>query len=257
MDFKIVFFDIDGTITNHDNGRISDKTKKVIKTLKTKGIKLVAATGRPLSMCEEIRELGIDTFITANGGYVKHKDVIIHKVPMDRNTVKEIVEFSHKEQHGLSFYTEKFCMNGVKEDEISKALKETLSLDEYPELDDLIYNEDVYLMCLFATDAIVEKYKESFPLLNFRRWHPYVLNILQEDVSKSLAILKVLDYYGLDRTEAIAFGDGDNDIDMLELVGLGIAMGNGSEKLKKVADYVTKKSGEDGIPFALKKYNII
>lgn len=58
-------------------------------------------------------------------------------------------------------------------------------------------------------------------------------------------------------TEAIAFGDGGNDIDMLELVGLGIAMGNGNEELKSVADFVTKKSSEDGISFALQKFGVI
>jgi HAD superfamily hydrolase (TIGR01484 family) len=65
MDYKIVFFDVDGTITHHENGSISNNTKEVIKTLINKGLKVVAATGRPLSMCKEIRELGIDTFITA------------------------------------------------------------------------------------------------------------------------------------------------------------------------------------------------
>ncbi|MGG5774048.1 Cof-type HAD-IIB family hydrolase [Bacillus subtilis] len=257
MEYKVVFFDIDGTITHYKDGNVSNNTKKTIKTLKNKGFKLVAATGRPLSMCEEIRELGIDTFITANGGYVKHKDVVIHKVPMDKKLVQEVVEFSNIENHGLSFYTENFRMNGVKENKILTALKETLSLNEYPEIDELIYNQEVYLMCLFATDETVEKYKRNFPHLNFKRWHPYVLNILQEDVSKSLAILKVLEYFDVDKSEAIAFGDGENDIDMLELVGLGIAMGNGSDKLKKVADFVTKRSSEDGITYALRRYGII
>ena len=80
---------------------------------------------------------------------------------------------------------------------------------------------------------------------------------MQEDISKSLAIIKVLEYFNLDKSEAIAFGDGENDIDMLELVGLGIAMENGYENLKKVADFVTKKSSEDGIAFALKKFGVI
>ncbi|UTE76637.1 Cof-type HAD-IIB family hydrolase [Rossellomorea sp. KS-H15a] len=256
MKYKIVFFDIDGTITHHENGSIPDKTKDVIHTLKNKGFKLVAATGRPLSMCQEIKDLGIDTFITANGGYVKHNEKVIHQVPMDRNLVKEIVDFAHG-KHGLSFYTESFCMNGVEEEEIARALKETLSLDEYPVQADLIGEQDVYLMCLFATDEVVKSYQQRFPHLTFRRWHPYVLNVLQEDVSKSLAIKKVLDYYDLQPSEAIAFGDGDNDVDMLELAGLGIAMGNGSDRLKRVADYVTKKSSEDGITFALERFGVI
>ncbi|MBW8351292.1 Cof-type HAD-IIB family hydrolase [Bacillus sp. IITD106] len=257
MDYKIVFFDIDGTITHHRDGSISSKTKDAIKSLKSKGIKVVAATGRPLSMCKEIEEVGIDTFITANGAYVKHKQMVIHKITMDKRIVQEVVEFSKVENHALSYYNEQFSMNGVKQEEVLLALKETLSLNVYPTINPLIYEEEVYLMCLFATDDTLEKYIHKFPHLTFKRWHPYVLNVLQEEVSKSLAILKVLQYFGIDKSEAIAFGDGENDIDMLELVGLGIAMGNGNEKLKKVADFVTKKSGEDGIEFALKKYGII
>ncbi|MBS4198150.1 Cof-type HAD-IIB family hydrolase [Bacillus sp. FJAT-49732] len=257
MDYKIVFFDIDGTITHHRDGSISSKTKDAIKSLKSKGIKVVAATGRPLSMCKEIEEMGIDTFITANGGYVKHKQMVIHKITMDKTIVQEVVEFSKVENHALSYYNEQFSMNGVKQEEVLLALKETLSLDVYPTINPHIYHEEVYLMCLFVTDDALEKYIHKFPHLTFKRWHPYVLNVLQEEVSKSLAILKVLQYFGIDKSEAIAFGDGENDIDMLELVGLGIAMGNGNEKLKKVADFVTKKSGEDGIEFALKKYRII
>lgn len=257
MDYKIVFFDVDGTITNHEDGSISDNTKEAIKALKNKGLRVVAATGRPLSMCKEIKELGIETFITANGAYVKHDQMVIHKVPVDKKITQEVFEFASTENQGLSFFTEDFCMNGVKNTETFKALKATLSLNDYPATNHLIYNQEVYLMCLYANDETVEKYIQRFPHLTFKRWHPFVLNVLQEEVSKSLAILKVLKYFDIDKSEAIAFGDGENDIDMLELVGLGIAMGNGNENLKKVADFVTKRSSEDGIDFALKKFGII
>lgn len=257
MSYKIVFFDVDGTITHHEDGTIPSSTIEAIKTLKSNGIKVVVATGRPLSMCKELQEIGIETFITANGGYVKHIDNIIHKVPMDKSVIKEVMEFAKLEVNGLSFYTEEFSMNGVREKEILTALKETLSLNEYPENNQLIHNEEVFLLCLFANDQTVEKYIQKFPQLTFKRWHPYVLNVLQENVSKSLAILKTLEFFGIDRSEAVAFGDGENDIDMLEVVGLGIAMGNGNEKLKKIADFVTKPSSEDGIDYALKKYGLI
>ena len=257
MKYKIVFFDVDGTITNHKDGSIPRSTIEAIKTLKNKGIKVVAATGRPLSMCKKLQELGIETFITANGGYVKHIEEVIHKVPMDKGIIQQVMEFAKLENNGLSFYTEEFSMNGITEQEILSALKETLSLSEYPEINDLIHNEEIFLLCLFANDEVVEKYKLKFPHLTFKRWHPYVLNVLQEDISKSLAIMKTLDFFGIDKSEAIAFGDGENDIDMLELVGLGIAMGNGNQRLKNVADFVTKPSSEDGIDYALRKYGII
>lgn len=257
MDYKIIFFDVDGTITNYEDGSIHPTTKEAIGCLKRKGIKVVAATGRPLSMCKELEELGIETFITANGGYVKHKQEVIHKVPMDKTVIQEVVDFANIENNGLSFYTEGFHMNGVKENEILIALQETLSLNDYPATVGQIYDEEVFLMCLFANDETVGKYKNHFPYLTFKRWHPYVLNVLQEDVSKSLAMKKTLAYFGINPSEAIAFGDGENDIDMLEYVGLGVAMGNGSEQLKRIADFVTKQSKDGGIDYALKKFGII
>lgn len=257
MDYKIVFLDVDGTITSHKDGSISPSTIEAIKILKSKGVNIVAATGRPLSMCYELIDLGIETFITANGGYVKHQEKVIYKVPMDKNIILEIMDFAQLENNGLSFYTEDLYMNGVKDDEILTALKETLFLDDYPITNRLIHKQEVFLMCLFASDDAVKRYVQRFPNLKFKRWHPYVLNVLQENVSKSLAIIKTLEFFEIDKTEAIAFGDGENDIDMLELVGLGIAMGNGSKKLKSIADFVTKKSSENGIYYALQKYGII
>ncbi|WP_430509854.1 Cof-type HAD-IIB family hydrolase [Gottfriedia solisilvae] len=257
MHYKIVFFDVDGTITHHEDGSISSSTKDAIKRLIELGIKVVAATGRPLSMCNELREIGIDTFITANGGYVKHDQHVIHKVPIDKQYIQEVIKFASIQNDGLAFFTEEFNMNGVQNPDISKALKETLSIDDYPQINTQIIDQEVYLTCLYANDETTEKYTRQFPHLSFIRWHPFVSNILQNDVSKSLAIRKVLEYFAIDSSEAIAFGDGENDIDMLELVGLGIAMENGHENLKKVADYITKKSGEDGIEYALKRYQII
>ena len=87
-------------------------------------------------------------------------------------------------------------------------------------------------MCLYADELAEKRYASQFSNIYLQRWHPYIVNVLQQDVSKSLAIKVVLDYFNISPENAIAFGDGDNDIDMLEYVGLGIAMGNGSTALK-------------------------
>lgn len=78
MNYNIIFFDVDGTLINYEDGCVEESTKQAIQLLQERGIHLVAATGRPLSMCQQIQALGIETFITANGAYVKHKDLIIH-----------------------------------------------------------------------------------------------------------------------------------------------------------------------------------
>lgn len=76
-------------------------------------------------------------------------------------------------------------------------------------------------------------------------------------MSNSIDIKEVLKYFVIDSSKELAFGDEDNDIDMLAIVGCGISMGNGSDELKKSADFVTKKSNEDGIEFALQYLQLI
>lgn len=256
MDYKIAFFDIDGTLTSPIDGSISESTKSALNDLKNQGVILVAATGRPLSMCDDIRSLGIDVFITSNGGYVKHGERVIHKVPMKPETLQSVMGFADKEKHALSFYTEELSMSKVQNPNILTAFKETLSLNDFPRINQAPFKEEVFLLCLFADDEMVKKYVQVFPTLTFRRWHPYILNVLEDDVSKSLAIQQVLKHFNLEASEAIAFVEGNNDIDMLEMVGLNIAMGNGSDQVKRAADFVTKTSSEDGIEFALSTFGI-
>lgn len=150
-------------------------------------------------------------------------------------------------------------MNGIGSDDerIKNALNETLNLKQYPETMNSL-SEEAYCICLYADDSEAQKFIDKFPRLRFERFHIHVMNVLEEtEVSKSIAIKKVLDYFNISKSEAIALGDGGNDIDMLEYVGLGIAMGNGEERLKQKADYVTKKASEGGISYALNFFGII
>ncbi|WP_039044376.1 Cof-type HAD-IIB family hydrolase [Sporosarcina sp. ZBG7A] len=257
MNYKIVFFDVDGTLVNYEDGCISTSTKSALQILKSKGIRLVAATGRPLSMCQDFKDLGIDTFITANGAYTKHQDLVIHKIVLPKHIVHSVKNVANENKQSLSFFTEELTMNRIQNPTTFQAMNETLSLLEYPKFNEKIFDGEVYLMCLYVGDETIPKYKMQFPDLIFQRWHPNIVNVLHEEVSKSIAIKEVLKYFDIDSSEAIAFGDGDNDIDMLGIVGYGISMGNGSDKLKMSANYVTKKSSDDGIEFALQHLHLI
>ena len=171
---------------------------------------------------------------------------------MDKHAVREVFEYAASENHGLSFYTKELSMNGVKDENILKALNETLSLSDYPQISERIYDEDIYLMCLYGDDRTAEHYAQRFPHLLFKRWHPFVVSVLQEEITKSVAILKVLDYFNIHQSEAIAFGDGENDIDMIELAGLGIAMGNSSDKLKALLILSRRNRVKRGLSLPLK-----
>ncbi|HEK9100408.1 Cof-type HAD-IIB family hydrolase [Bacillus pfraonensis] len=257
--YKVVFFDVDGTLLSEIDRSMHASTKEAIRRVIDKGIKVVVTTGRPYSLCLEFKELGVDTFISANGAHIKCNDTVIHKSVLSRETVHDITTFAEINGHSVSYFTEEFAMNGVasNDERVMKALKETLHLQQYPEKMKSLLGE-VYCVCLYADETEAQKFLEKFPNLKFERFHNYVMNVLEDtEVSKLTAIKKVLEYLNVCKSEAIAFGDGGNDVDMLEYVGLGIAMGNGGERLKEKADFVTKKASEGGIAYALKEFSVI
>ncbi len=155
MNCKIVFFDVDGTLINYEDGCISASTKRAIQILKSRGVKIVAATGRPLSMCQDLEELGVDTFITANGAYTKHQDQVIHKIPLPKDIVHSVNKFADENKHSLSFFTEELTMNRIQSPTTFHAMSETLSLREYPKFNEEKFDEEIYLMCLYAGEEII------------------------------------------------------------------------------------------------------
>ena len=89
------------------------------------------------------------------------------------------------------------------------------------------------------------------------RWHPLFTDIVKKGINKSTGIDEVSRYFGIKLEDTIAFGDGGNDIPMLKHAGLGIAMGNASERVQAAADFVTTSVDDDGIAYALKHFGLI
>ena len=89
------------------------------------------------------------------------------------------------------------------------------------------------------------------------RWHPDFVDLMPADGGKSVGMQRLLEHYGWNRSETIAFGDGGNDVSMLRYAGLGIAMGNGTKEAHRAADYVTDDVDDEGIANALRHFSII
>jgi Cof subfamily protein (haloacid dehalogenase superfamily) len=256
---KAVFLDVDGTLLSEKDRSLSKDTEESIRRLIQKGIHIILVTGRPHHLCEEFKHLGIDTVISANGALVTCRGEIIHKSILSSTMVREFSHFAASQGHALSYFTESLGMNGTcrTDHRVTDALRETLGLTKYPD-QTMTLDEEIYCMCLYANEEETNQYKERFPSLRFVRFHPYVCNVLEAgEVSKSVAAQIVLTHLNIRREETMAFGDGENDIDLLTYVGVSVAMGNGGERVKQSADYVTRKASEDGITHALRHYKLI
>ncbi|PFJ24940.1 HAD family hydrolase [Bacillus anthracis] len=257
--YKVVFFDVDGTLLSEIDRSMHESTKEAIQRLIEKGIHVVVTTGRPYSLCAQFKEMGIHTIISANGAHIKCGETVIHKSVLSSEIVHDISEFAELHGHSISYFTEGFAMNGIasNNERVIQALSETLHLKEYPEKSKDL-SKEIYCLCLYADEMESQKFIEKYPMLTFERFHGYVINVLEDSkVSKLTAIQKVLEHLSICKSEAIAFGDGRNDIEMLQYVGLGIAMGNSGGKLKTRADFVTKKANEGGILCALEKFHVV
>ena len=117
--------------------------------------------------------------------------------------------------------------------------------------------EPIYQCVLFSAETEAQRLQERLPNCSFQRSNPYSVDIVPKNGSKYHGILEFIKAVGIKPEEVMAFGDHYNDIEMIQKVGIGVAMGNGLSEVKAQADYVTATNEQDGIYQALKHFKII
>lgn len=258
---KAVFFDIDGTLVSFRTHHIPQSTLDAVAALRRRGIKVYIATGRPLAFIDNLGSLEYDGMITVTGAhcFTRGGEVIYHH-PVSRETVERVVAW---QEAGCDTYplfvvcSDEVFATGENDD--VRAVTELLDL-RMPVLRPVAYARDkdvLQLISFFRADREADMMNRLMPDCVSMRWHPYFTDVIAGGVSKSAGIDRVLDYEGISLDEAMAFGDGGNDLSMLSHVPYGVAMGNACEELKQVADYVTDSVDEDGVANALRHFGLI
>ncbi|MDG0790980.1 Cof-type HAD-IIB family hydrolase [Cohnella ginsengisoli] len=247
MSYKIVFFDIDGTLLDEEK-RIPEDTRLAIAELKASGIEPVIATGRaPYFFKWLLEELGIESFVSLNGGYVVYKGKELYERRIPIGDLEKLVELSGRAGHPLVFEGKATYHTNHEDDAGVWKAVDSLRVERPGFNADFWRGEGIYQVFLHCADGEEAAYLPELPGLRFIRWHPNALDVLPHTGSKAEGIQAMLDALGIKPEEAIAFGDGLNDKEMLTLVGLGIAMGNSHPELLAHADYVTARADEGGI----------
>jgi len=254
---KILFFDVDGTLYNSEK-ILPASAKEALFEARRNGYELAIATGRaPFMIQTLLEELDINTYVTFNGQYVVYRGEVVYTNGVEKDELAKIIAFGEARNEPVVFLDDKQMIASVENNDMVAESLNTLKY-QYPNLDSTYYMQnDVYQTLIFMEEKDEHLYREAFPNVQFVRWHRHSCDILPKGGSKAAGIEKVLEKMGLTLNDAIAFGDGMNDIEMLQAVGTGVAMGNGHERVKAVATHIAEHVDEDGLAKMMRQLNII
>ncbi len=254
---KIVFFDIDGTLLDHEKN-LPSTTKKAIKQLQQNGTYVAIATGRSPFMYEALRkELAIESFVSFNGQYVVFENKVIYKKPLHPNSLEALVGDARTKSHPVVFLNEKTMRGNTPHHPFIEESMGSLKFT-HPDCDEQFYQDkEIYQSLLFCEAEEEKFYRQKYRDFHFIRWHNYSVDILPSGGSKAEGIKQMISKLDFSLDEVYAFGDGLNDIEMIQSVGTGVVMGNASDELKKYADFITKDVSDQGIPYALQELGLI
>ena len=258
MNRSIIFFDIDGTLLDH-NKELPSSAKEAVLKLKENGHIVAIATGRAPFMYTDLRkELGIDTYISYNGQYVVLNGEVIYTNPLNISSLIKLTDDALHNEHPIVFMDHEDMKANVPEHPYIEESIATLKINYFPTHDPHYYKgRELYQSLLFCPEGEEKQYEERYQDFEFIRWHPVSVDILPKGGSKANGIKQFAQKVGISDENIYAFGDGLNDIEMLQSVENSVAMGNAEEKVKRAAKHVTKSVEEDGIMHGLQLVGLL
>lgn len=244
---KIVFFDIDGTLIDMNKKKISEKTIYMLKELREKGIIICIATGRAPMTIPKFDGIEFDAYLAFNGSYCFNEKEKIYSNPISNEDVKILLKNATEMKRPVSIATSKrLAANGSDADLIEYYGFAKLELEVAEDFEEVL-KEEIYQVMLSCKEDEYSSILKNTENAKIASWWDRAVDIIPANGGKGNGIRKILEYYGIDKEDAIAFGDGNNDIEMFEAVGTAVAMENASDRLKEVATDICGHVSEDGI----------
>lgn len=234
------FLDIDGTI--YDGVRVAQEVTDAILRARAAGHKVFINTARAyIGMPREVFALPVDGFVCAFGLEVFADGKFLHRRFIPRETVLEVAKYAF--DTGAKLYFEGECrldLNRWRDGSLNPK-----NMDEFTKM------LGASRVCKFSLpDGPTEKDKAAFSAdFDF-----YDIEAIAKGYSKTRGIQLIQEYCGISQENTIAIGDSDADMDMVRYAGIGIAMGNGTPKLKACADHITKPLEQSGAAFAINHF---
>lgn len=260
MSYKVLFLDIDGTILKPDH-TYTESTKEAIQQVKDNGVEVFIATGRPLIEVKELaKELNVESFIGYNGAYAVYQEKAVIDEPIGEGPVREFLSIANENGNELVLYTKDRNYYTSLEHPFVKNFNQLFQLKQ-----NSLYKDDVADQIIGATALNLEP--AQVPLYEINEdirmsqvnieGATMAYDIIRKSVNKGEAVTKILKRLNIPKEQAIAFGDGMNDKEMLQAVGESFAMGNASPELLQFAKHRTTSVSDSGIFNGLKKLGMV
>jgi len=258
---KAAFFDLDGTLVPYGSPGMTPRLREDLLALRRRGIKLFLATGRSKFDLDSIGMLGdveFDAYVIYNGLCCYDHEGFYREVSLSREQVAAACDVLRKNPEIVAIFE---GINGNYLNQVDDWVRKNFRLIG-PQLYPVRPAEEALDETIFQVVPFVGPEKEHLFVTAMEgcqvaRWSDYAADIIPQGNGKADGIYATLERYHLRPEEVIAFGDGDNDISMLTIAGIGVAMGNGRERLKRAADYITASVHEDGVSAALRHFGLL
>ena len=254
---KIAFFDIDGTLIDMEKKKITEKMLETLVKLKENGIKLCIATCRPPIVVPKFEGVEFDAYLTYNGSLCYSGDEIILSNSISTEDVQRIIRNTAEIGRPVALSTR----NRVEANGSDQDLSDYFGIcgQKIPQAEDFeeLQKETIYQMMVGCRKSDYPQILKGVRTAQITAWWDRAADIIPAGSGKGAGVEAVLKYYGLAPAEAIAFGDGTNDIEMLQAVGHGIAMGNATPDVKEQASEICGHVADDGIYDYCREHKLI
>jgi hypothetical protein len=268
LPYSIIALDLDGTLTNSEKN-ITPRTFDALMKAQREGVRLVLASGRPTfgisALANQLQLADYGGYVLSyNGGRIIdwcEKTVIFSQV-VDQKLVPILYDFAEKAQLPIVTYLPEAILASKNEGEY---LAEEARINGMPVVVAQNFVEEAMQIAGGSTKFLIPGEPELLIQLESEmkaahseqmevfRSAPFFLELPPKGIDKAQSLQRLLTHLGLERESLMAFGDGFNDLSMIQFAGKGVAMANAVEEVKSIADYVTTSNEEDGIAHALEQ----
>lgn len=260
-----VFFDYDGTLTDEALGiyKPTDSTISAIKKLQENGFFVCLATGRA-KYYTPLHSINFDGYVTSNGAYAEIGGKTIHSVAIPIELINEITDYFHENNIYYSVETQKRCYARDLNEKSFRAMIDNFNIPAeaflpLSEIDEFDRKNIGKMLFAYPDEDAFFNVKSKFEgKLKFdkHRFFPSA-DVGLIGLTKGLGVKAIINKLNIPHENTYAFGDGTNDIEMMQEVRHSVAMKVSSDKLKEVCEAVTESVENEGVTTALKKYGLI